>query len=1121
MPVTDPELRRRLALSGENPDDYEDPSVKSPDVVNTAKPEVSFWDKPLYTPPENALEGSGLSLLSRLGGPELHKGVQETMRNAAIGLSTPKNIGLGLAALIPGIAPFVMGHFAAQGAEQLGQALGEGSVNVQTGNREALGKNIVNAGMGGLMAFGPLGHVEGKVKPVKELKETEVPPIIEQAKKIPTSKDIMNLFNEKAKFEKGTPEYEKANAAFLEAMGKAFPKQVDLIEPTNVEESVKEIEKPAEAIKDRPFTYKGKQEVPDGFPGGDVHLYDLTEDIPGHVKGSTVSERTLKEKGFNPEIPKDEPLPPRIEEKPPVIKGDEPPVIKPEESSSSEPNEIFWPVLRSESSRLPHKVKEVYNNFSDDLSLMRGKFVNDFHQKLSKLTGMDKVLKKVQSPVEYFKQNTPDMEAVVNYRRDMMEGIPPKPLTPLQEQINNAVTESNKSVRDSQIASSVGRKVSGENPNYLATRIKPEIIKAITQQDTQRTGRAPLDATAKSDALKVEYIKNEADQIVKKTPTVLPAEAIKVATKHANEFIQSLRSDMQGNKGAHYGPIDEAHGFFVPRSWQSNNLLDIQSHYLDRVARRFAYDKNVIKNPAGHAALDQYKGNDYVDLVHKEMSGNLYNDMGKSRDIFAIVKSAAQSFYSSGRNIVSAPFYGAQHMGVLQLPKNSLKALTTMKQNIAEGFQSGRIRSSMHSIELDGGLEDLSNTLKRVRDVVSDLDTRNWGEKMSRAISIGQARFASLDFLAEQAKGKLSVTGKKWFNDFGKDTNWKSGTLTPEELVKISGRYVDSVQGTYDLRSLPKWAVQGDLAPYFSLAKWSIDKSNNYMKYVVNPAKNGNYLPLLTSTVGIFLGGEAVKELYEKMTGRKANEATFKEIREGQKEGLNTKMAIFYSATGLAAAASHLGIIGDTLKSILDVTYGKNRPQVYNNMMVEAAGNIASTWLNAGATAYKEGMSFDLVKEAIARTLTDNIQLYRVLNDHLNQDKINQTDKSNKERDLRVFDTMSGNDITDRTSPFKQDLGDLKLQKYKKEQDIDKSLEILPDLLDEANKKAGDDPMKLKKELGKITGENYPTMPNMKTEPINFMKYYEYLKTTKGEQEADKIVDDFLEHQVKKKIKTL
>lgn len=48
-------------------------------------------------------------------------------------------------------------------------------------------------------------------------------------------------------------------------------------------------------MKPAPAVYIGHQEAPNGF-GFD--LYNLTEAIPGHSQGSTVTDATLRKKGF-------------------------------------------------------------------------------------------------------------------------------------------------------------------------------------------------------------------------------------------------------------------------------------------------------------------------------------------------------------------------------------------------------------------------------------------------------------------------------------------------------------------------------------------------------------------------------------------------------------------------------------------------------------------------------------------------------------------------------------------------------------------------------------------------------------------------------------------------------
>jgi len=187
---------------------------------------------------------------------------------------------------------------------------------------------------------------------------------------------------------------------------------------------------------------------------------------------------------------------------------------------------------------------------------------------------------------------------------------------------------------------------------------------------------------------------------------------------------------------------------------------------------------------------------------------------------------------------------------------------------------------------------------------------------------------------------------------------------------------------------------------------------------------------------------------------------------------------------------------------------------------VESVTNIATTWGNVASTIYQEGYSPDIILQGVANTFANNLQAFRVINDHLNKDRIADIDKSNKERDLRVFDTIKGNDITDRTSPFKEDLRRLDLKDYSKETDINKAIsEDLPKLIQKAFDLSKGDPSKLKKELDRIKGDTYPTMPNMETEIEDFSEYYQFLSKTQGKEEADKRLNDYITHQMISKLK--
>src|SRR5205814_2753028 len=128
--------------------------------------------------------------------------------------------------------------------------------------------------------------------------------------------------------------------------------------------------------------------------------------------------------------------------------------------------------------------------------------------------------------------------------------------------------------------------------------------------------------------------------------------------------------------------------------------------------------------------------------------------------------------------------------------------------------------------------------------------------------------------------------------------------------------------------------------------------------------------------------------------------------------------------------------------------YRKVIQQSYNNALVKFDSNTAETSTDLIDAIKEGGISADTMTELVNKLLTDHIQTYRVLLAQLGPETKESIDRINKLRDLRTFNTLGGDKITDlsevtQTNPLR----DIEAKKFKKEQDIGKALEMLPSLI--------------------------------------------------------------------------
>jgi hypothetical protein len=274
------------------------------------------------------------------------------------------------------------------------------------------------------------------------------------------------------------------------------------------------------------------------------------------------------------------------------------------------------------------------------------------------------------------------------------------------------------------------------------------------------------------------------------------------------------------------------------------------------------------------------------------------------------------------------------------------------------------------------------------------------------------------------------------------------------------------------------------------------------------------------STAGMILGGAAVKNLTESISGRKDTTASIEELKNTYEEGKPIKGALAYKLLGLASASGYAGILTDVGKSLMDRMYAKVKPRWYNNLLIESAQTLEASAGNLVSAINENGLDPDILTKFAADTLADNIQTARLIFNHVGEGE-QKLDKSNKLRDLRSFNLLEGNDVTDQSSTdYSNKYIDQKASEFKNEEDLGKAEKMLPELLKQAFEKSNGDPEKLQSELEKLKKNSYATMPSPENMPIAFRNYLAFLTKTQGKDAAVARYKDYLLHSIKNEVKS-
>lgn len=598
--------------------------------------------------------------------------------------------------------------------------------------------------------------------------------------------------------------------------------------------------------------------------------------------------------------------------------------------------------------------------------------------------------------------------------------------------------------------------------------------------------------------------------------------------KEARDTLQSLKeglgSRVTKNMSSKFAAIDKDAALQLPPSWRERNLIDLMSRFNNRFARRLAYHESIETNATVMKALE-----DPIEGIENQKNvKNITDDIAGIRDFAEDKRTAALGLIRSGmlgpitgaKDFVSNLTLGFQHQDIGQALLSPIAAWKDLSKNIAESFKAGVNRHNISSFELgDGGIDDITSLVRRTGDILNVVQGRNYLERISRATAFGQGKFLALDNIAKAHNNALSSQGKKFLDDFV--PNWSSyvstGKLPADILQEAAAKYVESVQGTYDFSGLPAVAMKGTFAPYLMLARWNIEKFNNFVKYNIEPLKQGNITPLLMSTLGMFLGGEAVNQLVEVATGRKERTPKFQELKQiaKDKDG-NISLAAAYKLAGLASLAGYTGMMGDVVKSLLDVQF-KNRPQAYDNPLISGLETGVQD-IEFVVEALQKG-DLDLTADAIGMVLEDYLQGYRLAIAQLSGDKKQDIERKNKLRDLKLYKTTHGKDVGDVISDRANPLIDKDVKEFKRAEPKEAAKQ-LPILLRKAIKQSKGNPELLRRELAKLKAHSYQTMPNPNNFPRTFLSYLSYLRDTQGSKAAAERLHDYVMTNAEDKVKS-
>lgn len=578
-----------------------------------------------------------------------------------------------------------------------------------------------------------------------------------------------------------------------------------------------------------------------------------------------------------------------------------------------------------------------------------------------------------------------------------------------------------------------------------------------------------------------------------------------------------------------YKAIRRAEGEGLPWELIDQNLTSLTSRYADRAARDVAFFKHLQSKPEIRKALDltdetgkrmtadQYPEITSIggsDVTKDAMRSVLGHDIPQNPVFMAFARAAGNTVMGIGtaaRNLVNLPAFALTYMQPSQWPMLA-RAVGHMSDSRVRALQTNAVKPNFQeAFDAAGYRRDDPNPVVNFLNKYSAFMRKHQGRDLSDKLegeylySVGE--LLATDNIAKAQKGNVeSRHFLKRFGDLveGGPERLFKGEIKPRDVELLAKRFIDATRGTYSAEGLPGWAIEGSLAPFAALSKFSIEKSNTVWKDVIEPMKAGNYGPIVRYTLASLGIGVGIEQLNELLSNKRGPDPTVSEtLADPSAENLVAK------AIGLGQLASYAGIISDGAKAAMQMYQGKelryNQPlsmPLYTLVTDTIMGNLKDA-----AAALQEGQDPFEVMGLLATTIAgQSVQTMR----YLDANVLNPEEAKRKEkfRDVSVFQQMEGQRAGPaiKSNPY---MG-IEEKKFKRTGDIEEAMKMLPGLIQEAIKKSNGDPYELQRQLKGLKNNSYQTMPSFETVPASFLKYINRLKATQGEEAAQERLADYL-----------
>jgi len=655
------------------------------------------------------------------------------------------------------------------------------------------------------------------------------------------------------------------------------------------------------------------------------------------------------------------------------------------------------------------------------------------------------------------------------------------------------------------------------NPNYWPNMPSSEAAAAIARGD-EKVKNLIVDFWLRKDAWMIEKnLKPAKDALT-------PTEALKLYNEYKRGIAFRGR-DLTTN--LEFGPLKKAAGYGLPIEVIDRDVASTANRYANRASAAIAFHQAIandpeagyvlnIKNAAGehHEPIEGLEQIDDKPEVQKMMKGVYgFNDAYEHPNIYAASRLAKNLFLGTPtaiRNQIQMPNSIAPYLSRISDAGVAMgKLFGDFKGLQQRAYEAGSIRRDYRRFDVsDTEFEPAMNAFQKFASKASDALRKYSGRNLSDHVE-GLIYHAIGETLAGR---ELSKGGGEFSKKFGTLTDGK--VTSQEDIQKIAQEFVSTVRGSYDARSLPSFALRGQLAPFFSLSQWSISKANTHYRDLAQEATKGNYGPMFRTVMAAFGVGLTIEQANEWLNaGKRPQDATVKEaLASKNPTEVAEKVADLMQLAGFMGIMSDLGKLGIRASRGKDIKYSNPLSYPGYTFVTDTIGrNVA----NASGAINDGEDPFDVFQKLIVKIGIDSVQSLRMVKNWTQSDEIQ---RKNAFRDYRVWQEMTGRRDPE-AIPASNEFQGMRAKEFKREKNLNKAGEMAKELIAETAKKSGNNINKLRTGFQNLKRNSYQTMPAPETMPQNFGEFYNYLKATQGEEAANRRVEDFMQTRAINRIK--